>query len=144
LEGGILKGIIAVGIVLLVIFVVTFFWIGTTEAAMDPAPPFCEHQGYTVTERVNGTQYCDFGDGNMCEIWEFYRGECGEEYNTGNFPCVKEGQTVFLFEECCKGLEPSSHTLCGAVIEGQPHCRQIPNIFERIWEWILCLFGIPS
>lgn len=132
--------LIAVGIVLLVIFLVTFFGIQYTQAAMSPAPPFCENQGYTVTERVNGTQYCDFGDGNRCEIWEFYRGECGEEYNTGNFPCVEEGQPVFHFEECCEGLEP--HLECN--VAGQTQCRKIPNIFVKIWEAILCLFGIPA
>lgn len=121
------------------VFVLTFLGLGTTEAAMNPAPPFCEHQGYSVSEE-NGTQYCDFGDGNRCEIWEFYRGECGEEYNTGNFPCVKEGKPVFYFEQCCEGLEP--HLACGMV--GQPSCRKIPGIFAKIWEAILCLFGVPG
>ncbi len=139
-----MKGIIAFGIVLLVIFVLTFLGIGTTEAAMNPALPFCEHQGYTVTGEFNDTQYCDFGDGNKCEIWEFYNGECGQEYNTGNFPCREENQLVFHFEECCEGLEPSSHTLCGNPVTGQPSCKKIPNIFERLWGWILCLFGIPA
>lgn len=136
--------LIAVGIVLLVIFVLTFFGIQSTQAAMNPAPPFCEHQGYTVTGEFNGTQYCDFGDGNSCEIWEFYKGECGQEYNTSNFPCREENELVFHFEECCGGLEPSSNVVCGYPVTGQPSCRKIPNTLELIWKWILCFFGISS
>lgn len=135
-----LRRMIGLGVIFLVIFVFTFLGIGSAEAAMNPAPPFCERQGYSVTPRENGTEYCDFGDGNKCEIWEFYNGECGKEYSTGNFPCVEEGNPVFNFDQCCEGLEP--HLKCMYV--GQQTCRQIPNIFVKIWEAILCMFGIPS
>ena len=123
-------------VVVLVIF--TFFGTRNSQAAMPPAPFFCERQGYSVIQENTTTYYCDFGDGNKCEIWEFYRGECGQEYNTGNFPCVEEGEPVFHFDKCCEGLEP--YLKCGMI--GQARCRKIPNIFVKIWEWIICLFGL--
>ena len=130
---------IGLGVILLVIFVFTFLGMNAAEAAMPPAPFFCERQGYSLMEE-NGKQYCDFGDGNKCEMWEFYRGECGQEYIKGDFPCVEEGQPVFNFDQCCEGLEP--HLKCGYA--GQQTCRHKPNILAKIWEAILCLFGIPA
>jgi hypothetical protein len=132
-----MRKLYAAGIVGMVIFVITVLSLRYSEAAMNPAPPFCAHQGYNVTERENGTQYCDFGDGNKCEIWQFFDGECGNEYRK-DFPCVKEDQFVFSFEKCCDGLEP--YLKCGMV--GQTKCRQIPNIFQKFWEILLCLFGL--
>ena len=81
-------------------------------------------------------EYCNFGNGEKCEIWGFYNGDCGEEYNNDNFSCVKEGNIVFGFEKCCEGLEPNIR--CG--VFGQPSCREIPNILVRIWESIACFF----
>ncbi len=59
---------------------------GTFESPLglpNPASQFCEEQGYRLEmrEETGGTVgYCIFPDGNECEEWAFYRGECGEEY----------------------------------------------------------------
>ena len=134
-----MKKLYAVGIVGMVIFVITIQSLRYSEAAMNPAPPFCTRQGYNVTERENGTQYCVFGDGNKCEIWQFFNSECGSEYKK-SFPCVKEGEFVFSFDKCCEGQEPSFMGCATAMIVGQPHCRKSPNIFERFFEWFNCFF----
>ena len=50
----------------------------------NPASVYCEKSGYKLEIRTdeNGGQYgvCIFRDGNECEEWKFYRGECGEKY----------------------------------------------------------------
>jgi putative hemolysin len=49
----------------------------------NPASKFCEDQGYTLQmrEEAGGTVgYCIFPDGNECEEWAFFNGECGDEY----------------------------------------------------------------
>lgn len=50
----------------------------------NPSSTFCVKQGYKIEMRTNadGSQYgmCVFKDGNKCEEWAFYRGECGKEY----------------------------------------------------------------
>jgi len=104
---------------------------------MPPAPFFCERNGYSMSE---DGKFCDFDDGNSCDIWEFHSGECGEEYRKDSMPCVEEGEPVFHFDECCEGHEPSMMG-CGTVmIIGQPHCRKSPDMFQRFWEWFNCFF----
>ncbi len=128
-----------------IVFLITVLGlgIGLSEAAMNPYPPFCENQGYIVIQD-NGTGYCDFGDGVKCELREFYDGKCGQEYNTGNFECVKEGKPVFSFDECCEGLEPTPMQ-CGLTFwAGQTMCRKSPDTLQRFWEWFMCLFGYKT
>jgi putative hemolysin len=47
----------------------------------NPASEFCVEQGYTLQmlEDDEGNQYgvCIFPDGDQCDEWAFYRGECG-------------------------------------------------------------------
>ena len=132
-----MRKLYALGIFGMVIFVITVLSFRYSEAAMNPAPPFCTRQGYTLTEMENQTQHCVFSDGNKCEIWEFYRGECGSEYRK-EFSCVSEGDPVFSFDKCCDGLEP--YLKCRMF--GQPTCRQTPSIFQKFWESLLCFFGL--
>jgi hypothetical protein len=133
-----MRNLYAIGIVGMVIFVITPLSLRYGEAALNPYPPFCEHQGYKITTTANGTQYCDFGDGNSCEIKEFRDEECGAKY-IKEFPCVENGP-VFGFEKCCEGKEPSFMG-CGIhFLIGQPSCRNSPNIFERFTEWFNCFF----
>jgi putative hemolysin len=50
-----------------------------TELA-NPASVYCEEQGYTLEMRTdeNGAYgVCIFPDGNECEEWAYFRGECG-------------------------------------------------------------------
>jgi len=48
----------------------------------NPASVFCEQRGYndTIVTASDGSQsgYCVFSNGNSCEEWAFYRGECSE------------------------------------------------------------------
>lgn len=47
----------------------------------NPASVHCEEQGYTVEMHTDeqGGQYglCLFPDGSRCDVWAFFRGECG-------------------------------------------------------------------
>lgn len=83
---------------LITLFFLFILYLVNVNAAMSPAPPFCEHQGYILEDN-----YCVFDDGNKCKMWEFFRRECGSEY-VKEFPCRKLGEIVFpQFEECCEG-----------------------------------------
>ncbi len=47
----------------------------------NPASAYCEQQGYRLEIRTatDGSQagYCIFSDGNECDEWAYFRGECG-------------------------------------------------------------------
>lgn len=75
-----------------------FSIINSVSAIPNPAPLYCENMGYTD----NGTN-CIFGDGNSCESWAFYRGECGTEY-VKKLTCKKLGEALSPGYECCEGL----------------------------------------
>ncbi len=50
----------------------------------NPASVYCKKLGYKleIKKNDNGGEYgiCIFPDGNQCEEWKFFRGECGKEY----------------------------------------------------------------
>lgn len=73
------------------------------SSAMNPAPPYCERMGYTLSEDETN---CEFGDGTSCNLGEFYIGVCGEEH-VKELPCVPLGEPVFTNEECCDGIPDS-------------------------------------
>jgi putative hemolysin len=55
----------------------------------NPASVYCDAQGYDLEIRTNpetGGQvgYCVFPDGSACEEWDFYRGECGQNFTIGD------------------------------------------------------------
>jgi hypothetical protein len=56
-----------------------FLTISIVSAIPDPSCVQCLDMGYHLVQG-DGGYYCDFGDGNSCLAWEFYRGECGTEY----------------------------------------------------------------
>lgn len=60
---------------------------GNTAGIANPASVYCEKLGFTLEIRTDaeGGQYgvCIFNDGNECEEWKFFRGECGSEYKKG-------------------------------------------------------------
>ena len=90
----------------LLIGLITILLIPFVYSAMDPSISFCEHQGYKW-EHKEGYRagVCIFDNGNECDLLEFYRGTCGQEYRK-EFPCRKKGELVFSqFEECCPGLK---------------------------------------
>jgi len=65
---------------------------GTFESPLDmpnPASKFCRDQGHQLEMRTDAsgtTGYCVFSDGNECEEWAFYQGECGPEDTTFESP----------------------------------------------------------
>ena len=67
-------------------------------AIPNPAPIYCKNMGYTS----NGT-HCIFDDGNVCEEWDFYYGNCGQEY-VKELPCKEAGGSLEPGYECCEGL----------------------------------------
>lgn len=118
----------------MIIFIAVFFSLSLVSAAMDPAPPFCEHQGYKI-ERTGDNVTCVFDDGKSCEIREFYQGTCGKEYRREQ-RCVPLGEPVFEYDRCCQGAPylPQGYI-------GQATCR---HFSERItisllnpWTWTM-------
>jgi putative hemolysin len=64
---------------------------GSEKTGMaNPASVYCAESGYKTDIRTspNGSQYgsCIFSDGNECEEWAFFRGECGDEYRKPQVP----------------------------------------------------------
>ena len=118
---------------LFIVLIFLIFLISFSSGAINPYPPFCAHQGYQVTE----DRYCDFGDGTKCSLEEFYKGYCGTEYQK-EFPCVKEGNHVFSFEECCEGSEP--YIEFGIV--GQPSCEKTGFLSGWMQPEILVIFVV--
>ncbi|MEM5804236.1 MAG: DUF333 domain-containing protein [Candidatus Aenigmatarchaeota archaeon] len=57
---------------------------GNRTTLANPASVYCAGMGYTVkiVAAPDGGQMgiCVFPDGNECEEWGFYRGECGGQY----------------------------------------------------------------
>ncbi len=65
----------------------------------NPSAVYCEEQGFTyeIREDASGNAYgvCLFGDGQECDGWAFFRGECGPlEQPTSEAPLTPEPQVV--------------------------------------------------
>lgn len=113
---------------------------GLVGGMANPAPPYCERMDYNV---INET-ICDFGDGNSCEVWEFFRGECGAEY-IKELPCVKLGESVFSHEKCCAG----GYVYAPYRLIGQASCQPLSKVIigkfkynPYYWLGILIILGI--
>lgn len=99
------------------------------RAIPNPAPVYCTEIGYTLDG-----DYCDFGDGNRCELWAFYRGECGSQY-IKVLPCVQSGGSLKPGHECCQGLTSinaasffnSSTRICITAVGSWPICAPCGN-----------------
>ena len=72
---------------------------GFVSAIPNPAPIYCENMGYTIEG-----EYCVFPDGERCEQWAFYDGECGQEH-VRELPCRETGGVLTPGFECCEGLK---------------------------------------
>ncbi len=72
--------------------------VSLVSAIPNPAPIYCENMGYTINET-----HCIFDDGNSCEQWAFFNGDCGQEY-VKVLDCVEEGVGLSPGYECCEGL----------------------------------------
>ncbi|NOX71836.1 MAG: DUF333 domain-containing protein [Candidatus Micrarchaeota archaeon] len=109
-----------------------------TQAMPNPAATYCTEMGYTLESNETGT-YCIFGDGNLCEEFSFYKGECGAEY-VKDVECAKAGEQSGIAVKCCEGLEsistsrPGSDGVCMDVIGGYPICSDCGNGICEEWE----------
>ncbi|MFH1289791.1 MAG: hypothetical protein ABIH92_00105 [Nanoarchaeota archaeon] len=85
----------------LIVFGLLFFMslVGIVSAIPNPAWIYCEQtMGYTAN-----LTHCIFPDGESCELWSFFSGECGEEYVL-DLECVGLGGVLLPGKECCEGL----------------------------------------
>jgi len=119
----------------LAIIFISFFITQDVFAAMSPAEPFCEHQGYDVVVAGHPKELtlCQFDDGKSCEVWNFYNGKCGLEYRR-DFSCVEQGKPVFSFDTCCDGLVPHARRN----LLGQGTCQpKIKALKENIIDYTI-------
>ena len=106
-------------------------------AAVPPYDFFCEDNGYELSYEADYV-FCVFDDGEKCDVYDFYDGECGEEYKTdpATWECKDEGSYYFAHgDQCCEGLTP----FLKPGYSGQPSCKDL-NIFEKFWWWLVDLF----
>jgi putative hemolysin len=76
---------------------------GEQTSLANPASVYCKSSGYVLQIRTSGSgQYgiCVFPDGNECEEWAFYRGECGKNY-TNQIVGGCAGVAPEHRDECC-------------------------------------------
>ena len=91
-----MKSIITFTIILLALTACTSFRVQTSESAgtesplvnmPNPASVYCEQNGYELEIQTadDGSQsgICIFPDGNTCDEWAYYRGECGPAASGG-------------------------------------------------------------
>ncbi|MFH7873457.1 MAG: DUF333 domain-containing protein, partial [Candidatus Aenigmatarchaeota archaeon] len=83
------------------------------EEIANLAAVFCKRYGYEYRiEKTNKGEigYCIMPNGEACDEWKFYRGECGERYkNAVNIELGNESQNIDLDPE--KGIEIKSKRL---------------------------------
>jgi len=105
----------------LLIFLGLFF-VGSVGAIPNPAPIYCENMGY-----VSSGTYCVFDDGESCELWAFYNGECGQDYVL-ELTCKEIGESVSPGHKCCGDLNsvdvssPGPDGICMQNLGGWPIC----------------------
>ena len=98
---------------------IALFFIGLISlvvAIPNPAPIYCENMGH-VSNGVN----CIFDDGESCELWDFYNGECGPDY-VKELACVELGESLSPGKVCCEGLVGKTPAriggdgICGTIV----------------------------
>ncbi len=55
----------------------------------NPSAVYCDALGYEIETR-NNDGCCVFPDGSACELWSFYRGECGQKFTY----CEQQGYRI--------------------------------------------------
>ncbi|MCX6818728.1 MAG: DUF333 domain-containing protein [Candidatus Aenigmarchaeota archaeon] len=106
-------------------------------AIPNPAAVYCQDMGYTLNYTTNAS-YCVFNDGNYCDEWAFYSGECGTEYRK-ELPCRNGGEPA-LVSECCEGMEKIPPTYiynedCTSIMTGWTSiCSDCGNGNCETWE----------
>ncbi|MBD3261795.1 MAG: DUF333 domain-containing protein, partial [Candidatus Altiarchaeales archaeon] len=83
-----------------IVLITLIFLANLAYAIPNPAPIYCEQTGYEIQN-----DSCVFPDGERCEQWAFYRGECGQKY-VKNLSCTELGEPQLPGHVCCEGLTP--------------------------------------
>ncbi len=117
-----------------VLLIILFFLsIYLVRAIPNPSVTYCENMGYTF----NGTD-CVFED-SSCELWAFYRGECGASY-VKELPCSKAGESVSEGIVCCEGLSTLQTSaeglggICAMMVGGYGICSDCGDGTCETWE----------
>jgi len=131
---------------LFVAFSMVFVFLLLTEFASaipNPASTYCDELGYELRIISNdvGAQngVCFFPDGNSCAEWDFYRGDCGQEYVIP-VACAEAGEQSGVAKTCCAGLTgigtsaPDGSSICHEMIGGYPICSDCGNGICEEWE----------
>jgi putative hemolysin len=78
----------------------------------DPAWTYCKFLGYPIEigrdAKGNESGYCLFPDGSSCEVWDFFRGNCGMKYSY----CARKGCETYSVTED-KGSFEVTYCVCG-------------------------------
>jgi len=117
----------------------------------NPASIYCEQNGgkHEIVTASDGSQsgICVFADGNSCDEWAYYRGECGPATQTSPTPTITgEAKST---AEASGGYMPPSTTEAIAdwwgVIKSTPPGAQYDDYFERQdFYGQIIYFGIDS
>ena len=86
----------------------------------NPAAGYCSALGYE-TDRTRASAYCVFPDKSECEQWNFYRGECGQEWSY----CKLQGYELKDFERL-EGWDKGAVCLDGNTGE------EIGNVYDLV------------
>ncbi|NQV14681.1 DUF333 domain-containing protein [bacterium] len=83
---------------------------GSETQIANPASVYCVELGYTIKE-----EQCVFPDGESCEQWDFFTGDCGTEFsfceNNGGKIIIKSGEDC-TFSQTCTYCQLPSGKLC--------------------------------
>ncbi|PNX46975.1 MAG: hypothetical protein BV456_11570, partial [Thermoplasmata archaeon M8B2D] len=104
-----------------------FSLIHFSGAAYSPTVTYCIEQGGNYTYNSSGS-FCNFPDGESCESWAFYRGDCTINNSGPVVNCYKAGEPVGISIGCCTGLESIPQQV---LISGQ--CEQSFEISDGSW-----------
>ncbi|MBU0756624.1 MAG: hypothetical protein KKF44_01035 [Nanoarchaeota archaeon] len=72
---------------------------------IDEVNVYCTGMGYQFELDATRRAWCYYPDQSRSDAIQFFQGKTGNEY-VRPFPCVVEGDEVWTFQTCCKGLEP--------------------------------------
>jgi len=108
----------------LIVFLIFPSLVRSYTPCLDPPAPvlYCESFGYRFIQD-KGTDcesgwpgICDFGDGNSCDVYEFYNKKCGQNYIKEK-ECIKKGGIVSNYQKCCFGLAPSRASIYNPIFK---------------------------
>lgn len=113
----------------------------------NPASVYCEQNGNTleIVTAADGSQsgVCIFPDGNTCDEWAYFRGECGPEAQASPNPGVNATDDQFSAGDKQPGSEEQVADWWGVIKSTAPGA-QFDDYFERRDLGQVLSFGISS